>query len=42
MQPFGREILAIIGRHARTTAVAITEKVGGVGEVKSQGRPVIR
>jgi len=32
IQPFGSEIVAIVGRHARTTAAAITAFLGGVGE----------
>jgi hypothetical protein len=32
MQPFDPEIFAIVGRHPRTTAVAITDFLGGVEE----------
>jgi|SRR5665213_2325036 len=32
MQTFGLEIVAIVGRRARTTAVAITDFCGGIGE----------
>jgi hypothetical protein len=34
MQPFGPEIVAIVGRHARTTAVAITDFLAVSAEVK--------
>jgi hypothetical protein len=42
MQPFSPEIVAMIDRHARTTAVAINDSLAGAGEVKFQGRPVVR
>ena len=32
MQPFCSEIVAVVGRHARATAVAIAEFLGGGGE----------
>jgi len=32
MQPLGPELVAIVGRHVRTTAVIITDFVGGVDD----------
>ena len=32
MQPFGSEFFAIIGRHARTTALALANFLRGMGE----------
>jgi len=32
MQPLGPGLVAIVGRHLRTTAVVITDFVGGLGE----------
>jgi len=32
MQPLDPELVAIVGRHVRTSAVVITDFVGGVGE----------
>ena len=32
MQPFGSEFFAIVGRHARTTALALANFLRGVGE----------
>ena len=32
MQPFGPEIVAMVGRRARTTAVAINDFLAGAGE----------
>ena len=32
MQPFGSDFFAIVGRHARTTALALANFLRGVGE----------
>ena len=32
MQPFGRELVAVVGRHSRTTAVANSDLPDGFGE----------
>src|SRR5664279_1401857 len=42
MQPFGPEIIAMVDRPARTTAVAINDFLAGAGEVAFRGRPVVR
>ncbi len=32
MQPFGRELVAVVGRHGRTTAIAYFDLLDGIGE----------
>ena len=32
MQPFGRELVVVVGRHGRTTAVANSDLLDGSGE----------
>ena len=42
MQPFGPEIVEMVDRHARATAVAINDFLAGAGEGQVPGRPVVR
>jgi hypothetical protein len=32
MQPFGRELVEVVDRHARTTAIANSDSLDGFGE----------
>ena len=42
MQPFGPEIVAIVGRQERTTAAQSLTFLAASVKVKFQGRPVVR